>query len=162
MNKIISTIVLVITDLIAIFISILLAVSLRKVFNLFWDVPIINYSYVTFTAVYVTLILMLAYFGIYSKRFDFWHESKLIVRSCFLSFVMLFAGLALGQNAEYYSRSTLVLIFLVSAITIPVFKLFIKSFLFKLGFWKKPAKVISENDKFESELFNNCYLGYVR
>lgn len=162
MNKIISTIALIVTDFIAIFISILLAVSLRKVFNLFGDVPVITYAYVKFSAVYVTVILMLVYFGIYAKRFDFWHESKLIVRSCFLSFVMLFAGLGLGQNAEYYSRSTLVLIFLVSAVTIPVFKLFIKSFLFKLGFWQKPAKVLSKNDKFESELFNNCYLGYVR
>ena len=162
MNKVISTVALILTDVFAIFISIILAISLRKMLNLFWDVPVIGYSYVTFYAVYVTLILILAYFGIYTKRFDFWHESKLVVRSCFLSFVMLFAGLALGQNAEYYSRSTLVFIFIISAIVIPVLKLFIKTILFKLEIWQKPAKVISDNDEFESELFSDCYLGYVR
>ncbi|OOF89327.1 UDP-phosphate galactose phosphotransferase [Rodentibacter ratti] len=162
MNKSISIVVLIIADIIAIFISILLAVSLRKILNLFWDVPIIEYSYVTFSAVYVTLILILTYFGVYTKRFDFWHESKLIVRSCFLSFLMLFAGLALGQNADFYSRSTLILIFISCSVCLPISKLFLKRYLFKLGFWRKPIKVITDNEEFKNQLFEDHYLGYVR
>ncbi|PJG83534.1 UDP-phosphate galactose phosphotransferase [Caviibacterium pharyngocola] len=140
----------------------MLAVSVRKSLNLFFDVPVIGYSYITFGGVYVTLILMLIYFGVYTKRFDFWHESRIILKSCFLSFVMLFAGLALGQYAEFYSRSTLILIFIFSSITIPLSKLFVKKFLFKLGFWQKPAKVISNNEEFKNQLFEDRYLGYVK
>ena len=67
------------------------------------------------------------------------------MRSSFLSFVIVLAGLVLGQNAEYYSRSTLILIFSLSVITIPLLKLFAKKVLFLLGFWKKTGKVISNN-----------------
>ncbi|MEN2923913.1 Putative colanic biosynthesis UDP-glucose lipid carrier transferase [Mannheimia haemolytica] len=124
--------------------------------------PVITYSYITFSAVYVTLILLLAYFGVYNRRFEFWHESKLVVRACFLSFIILFAALALGQNADFYSRSTLILIFCISSITIPVFKIFVKKMLFNLKFWQKPAKIITDSDSFRFQLFNDPYLGYVK
>ncbi|UFK42863.1 sugar transferase [Mannheimia haemolytica] len=161
MNKIISAITLIIFDIFAILVSIICAVSLRKVLNVFWDMPVITYSYITFSAVYVTLIL-LAYFGVYNRRFEFWHESKLVVRACFLSFIILFAALALGQNADFYSRSTLILIFCISSITIPVFKIFVKKMLFNLKFWQKPAKIITDSDSFRFQLFNDPYLGYVK
>lgn len=124
--------------------------------------PVITYSYITFSAVYVTLILLLAYFGVYNRRFEFWHESKLVVRACFLSFIILFAALALGQNADFYSRSTLILIFCISSITIPVFKIFVKKMLFNLKFWQKPANIITDSDSFRFQLFNDPYLGYVK
>lgn len=149
-------------DVIAIFLTIALAVSLRQILNIFFDLPVIEYSYLSFGNVYITLIFILFYFGVYTKRFDFWHEARVVVRSSFLAFVIVLAGLVLGQNAEYYSRSTLILIFLLSVITIPLLKLFAKKILFLLGFWKKTAKVISNNRDFESILFNNYYLGYVK
>lgn len=124
--------------------------------------PVITYSYITFSAVYVTLILLLAYFGVYNRRFEFWHESKLVVRACFLSFIILFAALSLGQNADFYSRSTLILIFCISSITIPAFKIFVKKMLFNLKFWQKPDKIITDSDSFRFQLFNDPYLGYVK
>ena len=148
--------------MVAIFLAIALAVSLRKILNLFFDLPVIGYSYLSFGSVYITLIFILFYFGVYTKRFDFWHEARIVVRSSFLSFVIVLAGLVLGQNAEYYSRSTLILIFSLSMITIPLLKLFAKKVLFLSGFWKKTAKVISNNHDFESVLFDNYYLGYVK
>lgn len=149
-------------DILAIAFSILVAVSLRKVLNVFWDVPVIGYSYITFTSVYVTLVFVLAYLGVYTKRYDFWHESRLILRASFLSFLLLFAGLALNQNAEYYSRSTLVLIFICTTVLLPVSKLLIKRVLYKLSCWQLPAKVIAEDTIFKSTIFDDYYLGYVQ
>lgn len=162
MNRILSIMTLILFDILAIFIAIWFAVSLRKILNFFFDVPIINYSYLFFGSVYISLIFILGYFGVYSKRFDFWHETRIVVRSSFLSFVILLAGLVLGQNAEYYSRSTLILIFSLTTITIPISKLFIKKILFTTGFWKKTAKVITDNEGFKSTLFEDYYLGYVK
>lgn len=162
MNRFLSTIALILFDILAIFIAIALAVSLRKIFNIFFDVPVIDYSYLSFGSVYITLIFILGYFGIYTKRFDFWHETRLVVRSSFLSFAILLAGLVLGQNAEYYSRSTLILIFLLTTITIPSTKLITKKLLYKIGIWKKTAKVITDNENFKSTLFDDYYLGYVK
>ena len=162
MNKFLSVVVLILIDVISIFISIFMAVSLRKILNLFFDVPVIDYSYLLFVSVYITFIFILGYFGVYTKRFDFWHETRLVVRSSFLSFAILLAGLMLGQNSEYYSRSTLVLIFLLTAIIIPISKLFVKRFLFGIGLWKETAKVITDNENFKAALFEDYYLGYVK
>ena len=62
-----------------------------------------------------------------------------------MAFFILFAGLALGQNTAYYSRSTLIFIFLFSGILIPCSKLLVKKILFKLWIWKKTAKFITDN-----------------
>ena len=158
MNKFLSAVVLILIDVISIFISIFMAVSLRKILNLFFDVPVIDYSYLLFVSVYITFIFILGYFGVYTKRFDFWHETRLVVRSSFLSFAILLAGLMLGQNSGYYSRSTLVLIFLLTAIIIPISK----RFLFGIGLWKDTAKVITDNENFKAALFEDYYLGYVK
>ena len=162
MNKFLSAVVLILIDVISIFISIFMAVSLRKILNLFFDVPVIDYSYLLFVSIYITFIFILGYFGVYTKRFDFWHETRLVVRSSFLSFAILLAGLMLGQNSGYYSRSTLVLIFLLTAIIIPISKLFVKRFLFGIGLWKDTAKVITDNENFKAALFEDYYLGYVK
>ena len=162
MNKFLSAVVLILIDVISIFISIFMAVSLRKILNLFFDVPVIDYSYLLFVSVYITFIFILGYFGVYTKRFDFWHETRLVVKSSFLSFAILLAGLMLGQNSGYYSRSTLVLIFLLTAIIIPISKLFVKRFLFGIGLWKDTAKVITDNENFTAALFEDYYLGYVK
>ena len=162
MNKFLSAVVLILIDVISIFISIFMAVSLRKILNLFFDVPVIDYSYLLFVSVYITFIFILGYFGVYTKRFDFWHETRLVVKSSFLSFAILLAGLMLGQNSGYYSRSTLVLIFLLTAIIIPISKLFVKRFLFGIGLWKDTAKVITDNENFKAALFEDYYLGYVK
>ena len=127
-------------DVVAIFLAIVLAVSLRQILNLFFDLPVIGYSYLSFASVYITLIFILFYFGVYTKRFDFWHEARVVVRSSFLSFVIVLAGLVLGQNAEYYSRSTLILIFSLSVITIPLLKIFAKKVLFLLENGKSNLK----------------------
>lgn len=162
MNNIISKSILILGDLITILIAIVMAISIRKLFNFFGDFPIIDYSYIKFKSIYITLIIILTYSGIYTKRFDFWSESKLILRANILSFIIIFAGLALGQNAEYYSRSTLFLIFLFSSILIPILKIFTKKTLFRLGMWEKPAKIISSNEEFQHQLFEDAYLGYIR
>ncbi|QIA77857.1 sugar transferase [Rodentibacter caecimuris] len=162
MKENISKIIIILSDIVSIFISIVIAVTIRKVFNVFLNVPEIDYSYVSFWWVYILYISLLLYSGVYYKRFDFWHESKIIVKVSFGVFLILFAALALGQNIQYYSRTTLFLIFLVSALFLPINKFFVKRILFKLNFWQKKAIVISENLEFKNQLFDDPYLGYVK
>jgi len=38
------------------------------------------------------------YEGVYTKRYDFWHESREIIRSLIFSFVMVMAYLALDKK----------------------------------------------------------------
>lgn len=162
MNKLIARVSLILIDLFAIFLSILIAVSLRKLLGQLFALPEIDYSYISFLYVYLVLILVMAYLGIYTKRYDFWHETQLIVRGSFLSFLIVLSTLALGQNTEFYSRTTLVLIFASCMIVLPIFKLLAKKILYKFGIWQLPAKIISDNDTFKNALFDDSYLGYVK
>lgn len=163
MNRFIVVLSLIFFDILVILFSIFLAVSMRNFLNIFWDeFPVIGYSYMFFNSVYITLILTLGYFGIYTKRFDFWHETKVIIRACFLTFLFFFTMLSLEQNIEFYSRSTLIFIFLFAGILIPSSKLLVKKILFKIGIWKKEAKIITDNEDFKIKLFDDYYLGYIK
>lgn len=154
--------ILFLSDLCFIFLSILIAVSIRKLLGVYFNLPNIDYSYLNFSYIYITMLVIFWYFGLYRNRYEFWHETKLILKSTMLSSIILFSALALGQNAEYYSRSTLLLIFLVCSIVLPLSKLYLKIFLFKIGLWKRKARVISENIDFKNQLFEDPYLGYVK
>ncbi|EIG24421.1 sugar transferase [Haemophilus paraphrohaemolyticus] len=162
MRRNLHIILLLLSDIFFIFISILLAISIRKLLNVFFDLPNVNYSYITFLNIYIILIAILAFEGVYTKRFDFWHETKIIIRSSILSFIIIFANLALEQNTNFYSRTGLLFIFIISALILPISKFYIKRLLFRFDVWKKIATVISENVDFKSQLFDDPYLGYVR
>lgn len=154
---------LIILDLVAIFLSICFAVLLRKALGVFFpSLPIIDYSYIYFYSIYVTLIVILWYLGCYTVRYDFWYETKLVLKASMISFLLVFSGLALGQNSAFYSRSTLVLIFIMIALIIPIFKFFIKRYMFKIGLWRKPATVISDDPELRNQIFDDPYLGYVK
>ena len=45
-------------DVVAIFLAIALAVSLRQILNLFFDLPVIGYSYLSFGSVYITQVFL--------------------------------------------------------------------------------------------------------
>lgn len=163
MQEYISRFCLVMMDLVAIFLSICFAVLIRKVLVVFFPFfPIIDYSYIYFYSIYVTLVVILWYLGCYSVRYDFWYETKLVLKGSVISFLLVFSGLALGQNAEYYSRSTLVLIFIMTAFFIPILKFFIKRYMFKIGLWKKSATVISDDMDLKNQIFDDPYLGYIK
>lgn len=160
MRSFLSILFLVITDIACMALSITIAVSIRQIFNYFGDLPIIDYNYIKFFSVYLVEFLMLAYLGTYTYRYDFWHESHLIVRSSVFSAILLFAGLALGQNAEFYSRSTLFLIFFSMCFFLPLGRALAKFYLFKTKIWLKKVKVIGTLSIQEYQIFNSFYTGY--
>ncbi|MBP3206819.1 MAG: sugar transferase [Campylobacter sp.] len=105
------------------------------------------------------MILSFIYNGIYTKRYDFWHESLLIFRSCIFACVLIFCFLALDKNISH-SRIVVILSFIFMAFLIPTSKFFIKKLLYKASFWQKKAKVINGTREFRKEIFKNHYLGY--
>lgn len=157
-----SRFILILSDFLFLFFSIFLAVLIRRMLGVILNIPDVDYSYLGFWWVYILYFLFLLSEGVYHKRFDFWYEAKVILRVGFWSFTILFAALALGQNAEYYSRTTLLLIFFISSFLLPLSKFFIKRFLFRIELWKKPATIISDDSEFKSQLFDDPYLGYIK
>ena len=161
MKKKLSLFVLFLFDIFAIFVSILLAAILK---NLIYGNEILyeTTKYVNFFLIYVVFIVLLVLQGVYTRRYDFWSESKIIVKSSFLGLLLSLAFLALIKINYDYSRAVCILTFAILLLFLPFVKLFVKNTLFKFGIWRKRAKIIGETNEFELEIFTNHYLGYVR
>ena len=163
MKELSAKLLFVLIDLIVIVFSIVLAYLLR---NLLGDTfggvdsyPLSNY--VTFYPLYIISITLLAYEGIYTHRYDFWHESRVIIKSLIFSFLIILAYLAMTKSMQDYSRAVIIFSFLFMSLLLPLAKSLSKKILFKFGLWKRRAKVYGNDTFLQKEIFDNHYLGYV-
>ncbi len=151
--------VLVLGDIGVIALSIVAAYLSRELFMEPNDIALVHY--LSFFPLYVVPIVVFVYEGIYRYRYDFWQETRYILKALFLSFVIVFAYLALTRTVENYSRFVIAASFLFMALFIPIQKRFIKWLFFHIGWWKKEAKLYGEDAFFHKVLFENFYVGYV-
>jgi len=110
---------------------------------------------------YLAPLAMFTYEGIYTKRYDFWSETRQILKSLFISFILVLAFLAMTQDIYGYSRAVIILTFLFAALSLPLLKYVLKHYLYRIGLWKKEASIHSQDQYFKEEIFGNPYLGYV-
>ncbi|NLK67260.1 MAG: exopolysaccharide biosynthesis polyprenyl glycosylphosphotransferase [Campylobacteraceae bacterium] len=161
MNKNLSLFLLFICDILVITFSIFMAVCLKNM--LYGDEIFQNiFRYINFIPLYAIMILLFFHYGIYTRRYDFWHESHMVIKSSFLGFLLTLSFLALEKANYSYSRTVFVFSFIFMMIFLPSTKFILKRWLFKVGIWRKRARIIGESREFELELFTNHYLGYVR
>ncbi|NOR54694.1 MAG: glycosyl transferase [Sulfurovum sp.] len=163
MREFFAKFIFVLIDILIIFISLLLAYLLR---NLLGDTfggvdsnSLTNYT--SFYPLYVIIVTLLTYEGIYNHRYDFWHESRVIIKSLVFSFLIILAYLALTKSVQDYSRAVIIFSFLFMTLLLPLSKNIFKKLLFKLGLWKRTAKVYGNDTFLKEEIFENHYLGYV-
>ena len=164
MKEVYSKIILLLVDAIAIFLSIAIGYKLRILFDDSFT-STFGHSlsmYLGFPLIYITVLFMLAYEGVYTKRYDFWHETRQIIKALFLAFILVLAFLAITKTIHEYSRATIIFIFLIMTIVIPFFKLIIKNFLYRIGLWQREASVYSNDPFVDKEIFSNHYLGYIK
>ena len=155
--------IFILIDIFIIFISLILAYLLR---NLLSDTfgGVDSYSlnnYTNFYPLYIVTLALLTYEGIYAHRYDFWHESRVIIKSLIFSFLIILAYLALTKSIQDYSRAVIVFSFLFMIFLLPISKNISKNLLFKLGLWKRRAKIYGNDSFLKEEIFENHYLGYV-
>lgn len=147
-----------------IFIAITNAYYLRHLLTDYFIIPPpqdIN-AYLSMPLIYAVILTIMFYEGIYTKRFDFWQETKRVTISLSISLVIVFAILALQKEVESYSRFILIASFALMFLLIPIQKRLIKYWLYNIGLWRREALVLGENTFFEHHVFDNPYLGYVR
>jgi len=164
MRELISKIIIFFLDISAITLSIIIGYKLR---SLFGDTLGTRFShelihYLGYWSLYIFPILFMAYEGIYTKRYDFWHESREVIKSLFMAFVVILAILAITKTIDEYSRATILFIFIAMAFFIPLFKNIGKKTLYKIGLWKREANIIGDDPFIADEIFKNRYFGYVK
>ena len=161
MKKQLCVLITLAVDIFGIWLCFGLAVVLKNL--LYGDSVLLDIGrYQGFAPSYVIMIFLFFYQGIYSRRYDFWHESRILVKSCFLGLLLSLALLALIKVNYEFSRASFILSFAFMAVVLPLFKLITKRELFKFGLWQKRAKILGEGEEFESAVLESAYLGYVR
>ena len=160
----ISRLVLVVSDALCIFVGIVLAYYLRVALNP-WFADHLSDSlshYADKLYIYAIVLVAFYYEGIYTKRYDFWHESRQILKALFFSFVVVFGLIALFKVSGQYSRMVIIFAFSFMAILIPFTKNILKKRLYRLGLWQRDAKIYGDDPFIEKEIFQNHYLGYIK
>jgi len=163
MKEFFAKFIFVLIDILVIFISFILAYKLRNLFaDTFGGVdgyPLANYT--GFYPLYIVTITLLAYEGIYTHRYDFWHESRVIIKGLLFSFFIILAYLALTKSIQDYSRAVIIFSFLFMSLLLPLSKNICKKSLYKLGLWQRRAKIYGDDPFLKDEIFGNHYLGYI-
>lgn len=158
----INKLILTIADIATIWVSITLAFVLREWCDCFERSAPSNLThYLGFGLFYAIVIILLAFEGIYTKRYDFWQELERVAKGLFLAAVILLAVLTMTKQSESYSRFILVAAFVLLSILLPLQKYFLKKTLFRLGLWRHEAAMVGKDPFFEHHVFSNSYLGYI-
>ncbi len=127
------------------------------------DIPIFNQiELIDFMFVICIIIFLFINEKIYSFRYDFWQESKKIVKSIFLSYLLVLTILALMKSNQEYSRLFITIYFISATIIVPIIKRYTKKFLYSFDFFKKRVLLIGDSvqkRRFKKEFYNNFYLG---
>jgi len=162
MKDIIAKIIFIIFDIVIITFSIYLSYIIRGEFeNLGYNTVPLG-QYFEFYPLLIVPILLFAYEGIYTYRYDFWHESRLIIKGIIFSTIIIFAYLAMTKMIIDYSRFVIGIAFVIMMILIPLSKNISKKILHKLGIWQKKAKIYGNDPFLTDEIYGNPYLGYVK
>ena len=164
MKELFAKLIFILIDIFMIFASLGLAYLLRNIFSDSFDgidgYPLSNYTH--FYPLYIITITLLAYEGIYTHRYDFWHESRMILQGLAFSLILILAYLALTKSMQDYSRAVIIFSFIFMALLLPISKNISKKLLFKMGLWQRKAKIYGDNIFLQEEIFNNHYLGYIK
>ncbi len=164
MKELLSKAVIFTLDLLAIILAIVIGYQIRALFG---DSLGTRFGhelshYLGYWPLYIFPILLMAYEGIYTKRYDFWHESREIMRSLIFALIAIMAILAITKTIDTYSRATILFIFSAMALLIPLFKNIGKKFLYKKGLWQREALIMGDDPFIAKELYKNPYFGYVK
>jgi len=162
MKNIISKIIFILCDILMIILAIYVAFIIRESLSILENHDISYFKYLTFYPLYIIVIILLTYEGIYTYRYDFWHESRLIIKVLIFSAILVFAYLAMTKMITDYSRLVLGLSFVFMMLLIPLAKNISKKVLYSFGLWQKKAKVYGNDPFLMTEIYSNPYLGYVK
>jgi len=162
MKDFISKLIFIFLDILIIAFSIYLSYHLRNTLEYLPIHTFSLYDYLQFYPLYLIPVALFIYEGIYNYRYDFWHESRLVLKGILFAMLLIFAYLAMTKSTEHYSRLVIGLSFIFMAFLIPLSKNISKKILHKLGLWQKKAKVYGDDPFLTEEIYGNPYLGYVK
>jgi undecaprenyl-phosphate galactose phosphotransferase len=168
-KKVIAFFSLVIVDAAAIILSYVLAYFIRLSIL---PTALARYRAIRLYPFYVFLenyylvfvwLAVFAYHRLYTKRFPFWEEVKKIIQSSTISSLMVIIIIFLTKTEANYSRTVVVLAWLLSLLLVPFLRYYLKLAMTKLKIWRKKLILIGLNPTSQKAIENirkNKFMGY--
>lgn len=157
-------VLLILSDILILFLSLKLSFFIRE--NYFQDfLPEFGEFEVTkYLWMILLIILFLIFEKIYFIRYDFWTDTKKVLKVLFFSFITVFTIISITKISDEYSRIFLIYFFIISTFLFPICKRFIKRFLFLFKIFLIRVKIVTNSSQqyelLSKEFNTNWYLGF--
>ena len=162
-SNILYIIILFIFYLLVLLVSLKIALYIRA--NFLVDIfPTLdpNHLYKYYWILFLTSVIFL-FEKIYFVRYDFWNDTRRVLKGLLLSFVIVFTVITLTKMSNDYSRTFISIFYIMSTFLIPFSKRYLKKILFKFNFFRVNVRVVGKSSLVEDmkkELKENWYFGY--
>ena len=127
------------------------------------SIPIFNtLALKDFSFIIFIVFALMYYEKIYTLHYDFWQETRLVLKSLVLSYFIVLALLTLSKTSLDYSRLFISLYFILTILLVPIVKRYTKNILYKFSYFKKKVLIVGNKEQVEvfiKEITNNWYLG---
>ena len=165
-KNIIGILIISMFDVVIIITVFYIAIAARKMIIplLFTDVPVFSLRWMHYWWIIPVWFVTLLFQGAYTRRFTFWDEVKMLWKTAFYATMIIFAILFIGKKGEFVSRATIVTMFFLSLIVLPVVRIQAKKLLFRLGLMKRKLLIVGAGPSGRLALDavrNEPNLGYV-
>lgn len=116
-----------------------------------------------FFTYFIIIMFTLFFEKIYTLRYDFWEETKLILKALFFSFVIVMSILVFTKTSQEYSRAFMLIYFGGLMLFLPPYKRVLKKIIFKIPILRKRVKIVGNKEQakiLNNEFQKNWYLGF--
>ncbi|MEA2111815.1 MAG: sugar transferase [Campylobacterota bacterium] len=166
MRKLLSFLLLLITDGVSLWITLYLAYTFRiylQKSDMFSEFTVGLEHFYLSGLLFVLFAVINFSLGLYTKRNDFWEELRRSYISAFLLLISIVMILFITKSTEEFSRTFYILMFLNLLWTMPLTRITCKKVLHQLGLWHINAFLVGNEEqveKLKKDLSINWYLGY--
>ena len=162
---------LIINDVVVLFFSFLLAYTLRSYilvpiipsFKTQPPLPLMTILRLGFFYGAFIIVVVMAYYKLYTRRRSFWEETKYLIESVTISFILITVIVFISRQYIYFSRVIIIFSWLSSLLFLPLSRLATKNILFRLSLWRKKVLILGTNISaplVTQGIKNNPILGY--
>ncbi|HYA27080.1 MAG TPA: undecaprenyl-phosphate galactose phosphotransferase WbaP [Thermodesulfovibrionales bacterium] len=147
-GNLLKVICLVVIDLLAFYTSLFIAWAVRSHVLSFLvpDMPdfrVFTYShFLSFWWIPAIFVFFLFYEDLYERNLPFWDEARINIKAVSLATLTVMAIVTLGKMQDRISRIVLLGIWVVALFAFPLFRLWGKRFLYRVGVWRERALIL--------------------
>jgi Undecaprenyl-phosphate galactose phosphotransferase WbaP len=147
-KKILSLLILVLSDFAVVILSLSLAYLIRieilpRLFEVYKQIGLVSFNYFLqyfyFAGIWITVF---ANEKLYTKRFLFWEEVKILLKSTTISSSLIMILIFVARKQVEFSRTIVISVWVLSLLLFPLFRLLTKTLLVKCNIWNKKLLII--------------------